>query len=156
VCVGLRQVPSARYHHASAMTLDHRWRQKAKDFSTLPTYTSKRSIPEGTPQFTSVLLFPLRERCSSENTALTALCSDIDPIDSPTCYLMLYCKALKGVCVLPYVTSWAAAGCNEVDPSGLLLGIPRLRGTVIFRVGLLKKHLCVREVAWSNITAKRC
>jgi hypothetical protein len=48
------------------------------------------------------------------------------------------------------------AGCNEVDPSGLLLGVPRLRGTVIFRVGLLKTHLCVREVAWSNITAKRC
>ena len=47
------------------------------------------------------------------------------------------------------------AGCNEVDPSGLLLGVPRLRGTVIFRVGLLKKHLCVREVSWSNITAKR-
>jgi hypothetical protein len=47
------------------------------------------------------------------------------------------------------------AGCNEVDPSGLLLGVPRLRGTVIFRVGLLKKHLCVREVEWSNITAKR-
>jgi hypothetical protein len=67
-----------------------------------------------------------------------------------------HCKALKGVCVSPYVTSWAAASCNEVDPSGLLLGVPRLRGTVIFRVGLLKKHLCVREVAWSNITAKRC
>jgi hypothetical protein len=31
-----------------------------------------------------------------------------------------------------------------------------LRVTVIFRVGLLKKHLCVREVAWSNIIAKRC
>jgi hypothetical protein len=39
------------------------------------------------PQFASVLLFPLRERCSSENAALTAFCSDIDP---PTCYLMLY------------------------------------------------------------------
>jgi hypothetical protein len=47
------------------------------------------------------------------------------------------------------------AGCNEVDPSDLLLGVPRSRGTVIFRVGLLKKHLCVREVVWSNITAKR-
>jgi hypothetical protein len=47
------------------------------------------------------------------------------------------------------------AGCNEVDPSDLLLEVPRLRGTVIFRVGLLKKHLCVREVEWSNITAKR-
>jgi hypothetical protein len=66
------------------------------------------------------------------------------------------CKALKGVCVPPYVASWAAVGCNEVDTSGLRLGIPRLRGTVIFRVGLLKKHLCVREVVWSNITAKRC
>ena len=44
-----------------------------------------------------------------------------------------HCKALKGVCVPPYVASWAAAGCNEVDPSGLLLGVPRLRGTVIFR-----------------------
>jgi hypothetical protein len=47
------------------------------------------------------------------------------------------------------------AGCNDVDPSGLLLGVPRLWGTVIFRVGLLKKRLCVREAAWSNITAKR-
>jgi hypothetical protein len=44
-----------------------------------------------------------------------------------------HCKALKGVCVPPYVASWAAAGCNEVDPSSLLLGVPRLRGTVIFR-----------------------
>ena len=33
-----------------------------------------------------------------------------------------HCKALKGVCVPPYVTSWAAAGCNEADPNGLLLG----------------------------------
>jgi hypothetical protein len=80
------------------------------------------------PQFASVLLFPLRERCSSENAALTALCNDIDPIDPPTCYLMLYCKALKGVCVPPYVASWEAAGCNEIDPGGLLLGVPRLRG----------------------------
>jgi hypothetical protein len=49
-----------------------------------------------------------------------------------------------------------SSSCNEVDTSGLLLGVPRLRGTVIFRVGLLKKHLCVREVVWSNITAKSC
>jgi hypothetical protein len=48
------------------------------------------------------------------------------------------------------------AGCNVVDPSGPLLGVPRLRGTVIFRVDLLKRHLCVREVAWSNFTAKCC
>jgi hypothetical protein len=48
------------------------------------------------------------------------------------------------------------AGCNEVDLSGLLLGVPHLKGIIIFRVGLLKKHLCVREVIWSNITAKRC
>jgi hypothetical protein len=34
-----------------------------------------------------------------------------------------HCKALKGVCVPPYFTSWAAAGCNEVDPSDLLLGV---------------------------------
>jgi hypothetical protein len=67
-----------------------------------------------------------------------------------------HCKALKGVCVPPYVAPWAAAGCNEVDPSGLLLEVPCSKGTVIFRVGLLKKHLCVREVMWSNITAKRC
>jgi hypothetical protein len=58
--------------------------------------------------------------------------------------------------VLFMVSVTSTAGCNEGDPSGLLLGVPRLRGTVIFRVGLLKKHLCVREVAWSNITAKRC
>src|SRR5215213_9828271 len=52
------------------------------------------------------------------------------------------------------------AGCNEVDPSGLLLGVQYgvqyLRGTVIFRVSLPKKHPGAREVAWSNITAKRC
>jgi hypothetical protein len=65
-----------------------------------------------------------------------------------------HCKELKSVCVPPYVASWAAAVCNEVDPSGLPLGVPRLRGTVIFRVGLLKKHPCVREVVWSNIIAK--
>jgi hypothetical protein len=45
-----------------------------------------------------------------------------------------HCKALKGGCVPPYVASWAAAGRNEVDPSDLLLGVPRLRETVIFRV----------------------
>jgi hypothetical protein len=48
------------------------------------------------------------------------------------------------------------AGCNEVDPSDLLFGVPHLRGIVIFRGGLLKKHQCAREVARSNITAKRC
>jgi hypothetical protein len=34
------------------------------------------------------------------------------------------------------------AGCNEVDPSGLLFGVTHLRRTVIFRVGLLKRHPC--------------
>jgi hypothetical protein len=33
-----------------------------------------------------------------------------------------HCKALKGVCVPPLRRLLAAAGCNEVDPSGLLLG----------------------------------
>src|SRR5215210_6361376 len=50
------------------------------------------------------------------------------------------------------------AGCNEVDPSGLLLGVQYgvqyLRGTVIFRVSLPKKHPGAREVAWSHVTAK--
>ena len=31
-----------------------------------------------------------------------------------------------------------------------------MKEIVIFRVGLLKKHPCAREVAWSNITPKRC
>src|SRR3954463_4669516 len=46
-------------------------------------------------------------------------------------------------------------GCNEVDPSGLLFGVPHLREIVIFRVGLLQKHPCATKVAWSNIIAKR-
>ena len=41
-----------------------------------------------------------------------------------------HCKALKGVCVPPYFTSWAAAGCNEVDPSGLLFRVPYLSGSL--------------------------
>ena len=48
------------------------------------------------------------------------------------------------------------ASCNEVDSSGLLFGVPHLKGIVIFRAGLLKKHPCAREVARSNVTARRC
>jgi hypothetical protein len=33
-----------------------------------------------------------------------------------------HCKALKGVCVPPYVASWAAADCNEIDTSAYFLG----------------------------------
>jgi hypothetical protein len=38
---------------------------KAKDFSMMPTYTSKRSVFSKTPPFASVLISPLRERWSS-------------------------------------------------------------------------------------------
>src|SRR5215212_1931912 len=65
----------------------------------------------------------------------------------------------KKACSRKFVSSDHTAGCNEVDPSGLLLGVQYgvqyLRGTVIFRVSLPKKHPGAREVAWSNITAKR-
>jgi hypothetical protein len=33
-----------------------------------------------------------------------------------------HCKTLKSVCLPPYVASWEAAGCNEIDPGSLLLG----------------------------------
>src|SRR5215212_9547534 len=67
------------------------------------------------------------------------------------------CSIAKRVAAVRELTP--TAGCNEVDPSGLLLGVQYgvqyLRGTVIFRVSLPKKHPGAREVAWSNITAKR-
>ena len=61
--------------------------KKLKTFPPCPRTLAKGASRKGRLQFASVLLFPLRERWSSENAALTAVCSDIDP---PTYYLMLY------------------------------------------------------------------
>ena len=69
------------------------------------------------------------------------------------CIVDLRDANLRGAVLVEAVLT---AGCNEVDPSGLLFGVPHLKGIIIFCVGLLKKHPCTREVAWSNITAKRC
>jgi hypothetical protein len=61
------------------------------------------------PQFASVLLFPLRERWSSENAAVTALCSDIDPL---TCYLMLH--------LMKSVNFLYTAYCDDIELSGAM------------------------------------